>query len=515
MLVAILAYVSGVDGSNRAEVFSLLTVAFATGLFVRWFPWYRYHPNWFLTIGLAASALIALLIYWTGGATSVFFPLYFFVVVASGAYYTARPLILVTVVASVAAASYILYSGPPTLSLLLPALVLVPILVVVAIICNVLFRGLQRNVESAEFRARFIAALHDVDLAILAQGSLTESLNVATERLKGLLGCERAMTALWPVDGSSERSEFLNSQGERGDPPVGKGYTLTIPLEAKDAVLGELRLHWKRARDVTPELEQFARNFAAQLAIIVQNAQLSRQAEEARRLRELKQVQDEFISMVSHDLRTPLTSIVGFSELLIRRRISPGDQASAFEQIHRSAIHLARMVDDLLDITRLSTGRLELDLARQDLAALVRQVVETMRVVSNRHQLVVEGIDEPAWATMDGRRITEVLTNLIGNAIRYSPEGEEIKICLKGDDQEVTVSVEDHGIGIPSEDQSRIFEKFYRGANAVDVSSGTGLGLAICRGLIEAHGGKIWVESEGQGRGSRFSFNIPRSGPRT
>jgi signal transduction histidine kinase len=116
---------------------------------------------------------------------------------------------------------------------------------------------------------------------------------------------------------------------------------------------------------------------------------------------------------------------------------------------------------------------------------------------------------------MDGRRITEVLTNLIGNAIRYSPEGEEIKICLKGDDQEVTVSVEDQGIGIPSEDQSRIFEKFYRGANAVDVSSGTGLGLAICRGLIEAHGGKIWVESEGQGRGSRFSFNIPRSGPRT
>ena len=510
MLVAVLAYSSGVDGNHRVEVFSLLTLAFATGLFVRWFPWYQHHPNWFLAIGLASSVMLSLLIYWTGGVNSAFFPLYFFVVVASGAYYRTRPLILVTAFACVAAVSYLLYSGPPTLDRMLPALVLVSTLVVVAIICNVIFLGLQKNVESAELRAKFIAALHDVDLAILSEGSVDVSLKVATERLKEILTCDRAITRLWTVDSPYNSSSNSVDPDQNVGMPSREGYSLSIPLMAQEEILGELRLSWARDQEPKPEVKQLAHGFAAQLAIIVQTARLSRQAEEARRLRELNRLQDEFISMVSHDFRTPLTSIVGYSELLTANRFSPAAAASAVERIHRSALDLSRMVDDLLDITRLNAGRLQLKLDRFDINLLVRHAVETTSVVSARHQLSIEAPSEPLWAVVDQLRIGEVLNNLIGNAVRYSPDGGVVTIRVRGNDDVVTIAVVDRGVGIPHEEQSHIFDRYYRGSNVKDVVSGTGLGLAICRGLVQAHGGQIWVESEGRGHGSQFSFVIPR-----
>ncbi|MBI2954932.1 MAG: GAF domain-containing protein [Chloroflexi bacterium] len=226
----------------------------------------------------------------------------------------------------------------------------------------------------------------------------------------------------------------------------------------------------------------------------------------------LERLREEFISAVSHDLRTPIGVISGFGDLLGRwmsKEGAPENEKRAVEAIKTSARRLNRMVQDLLDASRLEAHRLTLEKQAVDVAALVREVVDRLGTVLAPHPVRVEAPEAMPPVMADPGRIEQVLTNLLTNAAKYSGPESEILVRAQARPKEVVVAVTDHGPGIPPEDIPKLFTRFYRTEAARAASpEGLGIGLYISRGLIEAHGGRIWVESE-PGKGSTFCFTLP------
>ncbi|HJQ51872.1 MAG TPA: GAF domain-containing protein, partial [Gaiellaceae bacterium] len=227
----------------------------------------------------------------------------------------------------------------------------------------------------------------------------------------------------------------------------------------------------------------------------------------------VEQVKSDFVSTVSHELRTPLTSIYGFAETLLRQDVMFGEEErqTFLRYIASESQRLTSIVDTLLNVARLDTGDLQVNLSETDVRDVVGQVLETVSATDvNGHRFVVELPDEPLAAKADPEKLRQVCSILVDNALRYSPEGGTVTVGAARHQDTVEVSVEDEGIGIPQADQEQIFRKFYRGADAElrAGAGGTGLGLFIARGLVTAMGGRIWVSSE-EGEGSRFSFELP------
>ncbi|HJU36033.1 MAG TPA: GAF domain-containing protein [Gaiellaceae bacterium] len=227
----------------------------------------------------------------------------------------------------------------------------------------------------------------------------------------------------------------------------------------------------------------------------------------------VEQVKSDFVSTVSHELRTPLTSIYGFAETLLRQDVMFGEEErqTFLRYIASESQRLTSIVDTLLNVARLDTGDLQVNLAETDVRDVVGQVLDTVSAADvNGHEFVVELPDEPLAATADPEKLRQVCSILVENAIRYSPEGGTVTVGASRRRDTVEVSVADEGIGIPQADQEQIFRKFYRGSDAElrAGAGGTGLGLFIARGLVTAMGGRIWVSSQ-EGEGSRFAFELP------
>jgi PAS domain S-box-containing protein len=224
----------------------------------------------------------------------------------------------------------------------------------------------------------------------------------------------------------------------------------------------------------------------------------------------LERLQQEFIAMISHELRNPLTAIMGYAQILQQR--GTYDQR-AVDVILGQTKHVARMVGDLLDAARLEAGRMTLQPASVDLVALVRASVAQARGLSERHALRIEAPDEPLTGSWDPGRLTQVLQNLLSNAVKYSPNGGEILISVRDLGGQVQVAVTDHGTGIAPELLPRLFGRFYRvAATSSSEVGGVGLGLYITRSLVEAHGGQLEAEST-PGQGSTFRFTLPLVAP--
>jgi PAS domain S-box-containing protein len=227
----------------------------------------------------------------------------------------------------------------------------------------------------------------------------------------------------------------------------------------------------------------------------------------------VEQVKSDFVSTVSHELRTPLTSIYGFAETLLRQDVMFGEEErlTFLRYIASESQRLTSIVDTLLNVARLDTGDLQVNLAVTDVRDVVGQVLDTVSAAeSDGHRFVVDLPDGPLAATADPEKLRQVCTILVENALRYSPDGGTVTVGAARRQDKVEVSVADEGIGIPQADQEQIFRKFYRGADAeLRVGAGgTGLGLFIARGLVTAMGGRIWVSSR-EGEGSRFAFELP------
>jgi two-component system, OmpR family, phosphate regulon sensor histidine kinase PhoR len=229
-------------------------------------------------------------------------------------------------------------------------------------------------------------------------------------------------------------------------------------------------------------------------------------------LRKLERVRRDFVANVSHEFRTPLTAIQGFAETLLAGAIDdPQNRTRFLEIILEHSRRLARLTEDLLMLSKMDAERLELEIRRLSVAQLVDSCLETAqrRATEKDLRISVNLPEHLPDIAGDRRRLAEVLQNLLDNAIQYTLPGGQIMISAEAAEGEVVITVSDTGIGIPRADQPRIFERFYR----VDVArsreaGGTGLGLSIAKHLVEAHGGRIWVESE-VGLGSQFHFSVP------
>ena len=234
--------------------------------------------------------------------------------------------------------------------------------------------------------------------------------------------------------------------------------------------------------------------------------------EDVTELRRLQQIRAEFIDNLSHELRTPLTTVSLLAETLARDAETadvPPRMRDRISKVEVETGHLVQMVNELLDLARIEGGtplRLADDV---DLARLATASVERLRLFAERQGVQLSVGAEPAPAVRgDEERLGQVFVNLVHNAVKFSPEGGEVRVQVRPAGGEVVASVSDHGIGISSVDRARIFERFYKADRARVRGGGTGLGLAIARHVVERHGGRIWVESE-EGRGSTFSFAIP------
>ena len=232
------------------------------------------------------------------------------------------------------------------------------------------------------------------------------------------------------------------------------------------------------------------------------------------RYREAEELKSTFISVISHELKTPVSLIKGYAGTLAREDVShdPEFVRESAQIIVEEADRLTELIDNLLDASRIQAGALSLDPQPLDLISLIRKTADRFATQTNRHQIVVDLPETLPLVMADERRLRQVLDNLINNAIKYSPNGGKIVIGARSGDDHVLVFVQDEGVGIPEEDQEAIFESFYRVDSSLKRSTqGAGLGLYLVRAIVEAMGGEIRVESE-PGKGSSFIFTLPVAG---
>src|SRR5262249_54841661 len=255
------------------------------------------------------------------------------------------------------------------------------------------------------------------------------------------------------------------------------------------------------------------KTFATQSALAIQNARLYREIEvKSRELETASRHKSEFLANMSHELRTPLNAIIGFSEVLSERLFGEINekQAEYLGDILQSGQHLLSLINDILDLSKIEAGRMELELSDFDLPGTIENTLTLVRERAIRHGIALGRMVDERLGTIraDERKVKQVLLNLLSNALKFTPEGGRIDVRAALRDGVAEVSVTDTGIGISPEDQEAVFEEFRQVGTASKKVEGTGLGLAISRKFIELHGGKIWVTSQ-VGTGSTFAFTLP------
>jgi K+-sensing histidine kinase KdpD len=284
-----------------------------------------------------------------------------------------------------------------------------------------------------------------------------------------------------------------------------------VPLTLLGESIGVLGVATSFARYFSVNNIELLTGIAREIAIAVRNVQLYEEASSAKALRELDSMRTEFLANVSHELRTPLSVIKGSANSLLQPDVIFDEQTrhDFLTSIDRDADTLTRLVDDLLIMSRLEAEALEVRKKPHRLKDVIASIKDRLYNLTARHYLYINIPDGLPPVNIDDSRIGEVLTNLVENAVKFSDDNTTIVVEAKLDGKEVVISVTDEGIDIPAELHQKIFERFFQGeGRKPGRRKGTGLGLAICQGIVEAHGGKIWVESE-PGKGARFSFTLP------
>jgi len=305
---------------------------------------------------------------------------------------------------------------------------------------------------------------------------------------------------------------IVPKEGNKGFLLIGTENTATILTAGDEEIIAVL------ANQIGQSLENarmFDKTWRAQ-------TELERKVEE--RTRELKLALEEvkavsrrktdFISAVSHELRTPLTSIKGYASILLTSKLGkvPENIRTRLEKINRHSDELTHLVNDLLDIARIESGRMEMKKEKQDIKSMVAQVADLLSVQLKNKEIdfLIQIPEDAQTAHVDHSQINRVFINIIGNAIKFTPERGKITISASSLNGEIQVEITDSGCGIPEKAQEAIFEEFYRVDNNINQEvKGTGLGLSLVKQIIEAHNGKIWVTSK-TGKGSTFSFTLPK-----
>lgn len=248
------------------------------------------------------------------------------------------------------------------------------------------------------------------------------------------------------------------------------------------------------------------RNFRAAILNILEDI-----SELNEKLKELDKLKDEFLNMTSHELKNPLTPILSYLDMLSKGslgELSP-KQKGAVDIVSRNTERLKRLIFDILDIAKLESKRMKFDMQKVDLEKIIKNLMNDMQPFAQEKNIKIIGnIGKLPKIIGDESRLLQVLTNLINNAIKFSHETGKVKISANRKKNNILVIIKDNGIGIAKKDMPNLFKKFYQADSGIIKKSGTGLGLAICKGIIEAHRGKIWVDSK-LGKGTQVSFTMP------
>ncbi len=289
---------------------------------------------------------------------------------------------------------------------------------------------------------------------------------------------------------------------------------LAVPLYREGRLMGGLTIFRRTPGSFAPKVVNLLQTFATQSVMAIQNARLFREIEEkSSQIEAANRHKSEFLANMSHELRTPLNAIIGFSEVLQERMFGELNekQAEYTDDILTSGRHLLSLINEILDLSKVEAGRMELELASFDLPLAIDNARTFVRERATKHGINLDvTVDERLGEFMgDERKIKQVLLNLLSNAVKFTPEGGRIGIEARQTDGSVEISVSDTGIGISPEDQAKIFEEFRQvGSDDAKKIEGTGLGLTLAKKFVELHGGRIWVASE-VGKGSTFTFTLP------
>jgi GAF domain-containing protein/anti-sigma regulatory factor (Ser/Thr protein kinase) len=328
----------------------------------------------------------------------------------------------------------------------------------------------------------------------------------------------RAASTREPVEVSDilDEREFSATRLRSVLRDLGYRSLLSVPLLREGRILGGLTIYRRTPGSFPPEVVNLLQTFATQSVLAIQNARLFREIEDkSRQIEAANRHKSEFLANMSHELRTPLNAIIGFSEVLGERMFGELNekQAEYTDDILSSGRHLLSLINEILDLSKVEAGRMELEVATFDLPLAIDNARTFVRERATKHGITLEvDIDKRLGDyTGDERKIKQILLNLLSNAVKFTPVGGRIGIDARQIDGAVEISVSDTGIGIAPEDQPRIFEEFRQvGSDYAHKTEGTGLGLTLAKKFVELHGGKIWVESE-VGKGSTFTFTLPIS----
>jgi GAF domain-containing protein len=288
---------------------------------------------------------------------------------------------------------------------------------------------------------------------------------------------------------------------------------LSVPLLREDQIIGSLSFNRKAPGEFPPEVVDVLKTFATQSALAIQNARLFREiADKSAELEAASRHKSEFLANMSHELRTPLNAIIGFSEVLVDRMFGELNekQDEYLKDIYASGQHLLSLINDILDLSKIEAGRMELETTDFDLPSAIDNALTLVRERATRRGIALgRTVDEHLGMLRgDERKVKQVLLNLLSNALKFTPEGGRIDVAARLQDGAAEIAVADTGVGIAPEDQEAVFEEFRQVGTADKKVEGTGLGLALSRKFIELHGGRIWVKSQ-VGQGSTFTFTLP------
>ena len=337
----------------------------------------------------------------------------------------------------------------------------------------------------------------------------------ATRMIDRGLVTGRAVIDRVPVhveDLSAAGSEFPG--GLRAVQRFGHKTTLAVPLLREDRALGAILLRRMEVKPFTEKQIALLKTFADQAALAIENVRLFREIQEKSvQLEIANKHKSEFLANMSHELRTPLNAIIGFSEVLSERMFGELNekQADYMKDIHESGRHLLSLINDILDLSKIEAGRMELEPSEFDLPSTLQNALTLVRERAQRHGIALGLEIDPRLGAVraDERKFKQIALNLLSNAVKFTPDGGRVEVSARLNGAGFEVAVRDTGIGIAAEDHAAVFEEFKQvGRDYTRKAEGTGLGLALARRFVELHGGTIRLESA-PGRGSTFTFTIP------
>lgn len=479
-------------------------------------PWARFSYRLFYAMAVLACSHIATLIYFSGGVESPYSQLYFLIAIWAAYFFSFRGFGLVAAIVVISNMAPFVYDSEYDITHITTGLTQTVFVLIAGGLVNLLVSQVrERNFDLGRTNERLAQkmreVLHEQQKTAAVLSSVADGVYVVDNSRHITLWNRSAAL----ITGFGAEEMVGRECHQAMNPPAEDEERVCTPMCDTVADLGassggvayEVLTCRKDGEAVWLSVSAAPIRDGGEVAGIVH---VFRDISE---YKEIDQIKSDFVATVSHELRTPLTSILGFSKTLLRTdaNFSEESRQSFLTEIVREGERLARLIEDVLSVSRIEAGKLRLELKPVEIGPAVGQVVKNVSRLTSIHKFVINvpGVIEPVIADAD--KFYQVLLNLVVNAVKYSPNGGDIVISAEAEEDGVRFMVSDAGVGISEEHLPHVFERFYRaGPRSKRGATGTGLGLYVSRNLVEQMGGRIWAESE-VGHGSRFFFELPRA----